>query len=110
LSSGSLGREGELARKPQVGGRSWLLLGMTVWTTIKVPREVRDRLATAAHARGLTVRSLLEELSRKAVDDALMQRAAAQMEHLRDSDPESWAEYLREGTAWEQGTIERIET
>lgn len=82
---------------------------MTDWTTLKVPRQVRDRLATAAHARGVTIRSLLEELSRKAVDDALMDQAAAQMRELRDSDPGSWAEYLREGAAWEQGTVEPIE-
>lgn len=82
---------------------------MTDWTTIKVPREVRDRLATAAQAQGGTVRSLLEELSRKAVDDALMQQVADQMERLRDHDPASWAEYLQEGAAWEQGTVEPIE-
>src|ERR1022692_3065774 len=54
---------------------------MTDWTSLKVPRHVRDRLATAAQARGLTVRALLDDLSRKAADDALMEQAAAQMEH-----------------------------
>lgn len=82
---------------------------MTDWTSLKVPRHVRDRLAIAAQARGLTVRALLDDLSRKAADDALMEQAAAQMEHLRDSDPESWAEYLQEGAAWEEGTVERID-
>src|ERR1039458_2177540 len=81
---------------------------MTDWTSLKVPRHVRDRLATAAQARGLTVRALLDDLSRKAADDALMEQAAAQMEHLRNNDPESWAEYLPEGAAWEEGTVERI--
>lgn len=82
---------------------------MTVWTTIKVPRHVRDRLATAADAQGVTVRSLLEELSQRAVDEALMEQVAVQMEHMRDSDPEAWADYLREGAEWEQGTIDPIE-
>ena len=82
---------------------------MTDWTSLKVPRDVRDRLAAAAQARGLTVRALLDDLSRKAADDALMEQAAAQMEHLRDSDPESWADYLREGSAWEEGTVERFD-
>lgn len=82
---------------------------MTEWTSLKVPRQVRDRLATAAHARGLTVRALLDELSRKAADDALMERAAAEMRHLRDTDPAAWSEYVQEGTAWEEGAIERID-
>ncbi len=82
---------------------------MTEWTTIKVPRPVRDRLAVAARARGLTIRSLLEDLSRSAVDDALMEQAAAQMRHLRDSDPATWADYIQEGTTWEEGTVEQID-
>jgi hypothetical protein len=83
---------------------------MTDWTTIKVPRHVRDRLATAARLRHVTVRALIDDLSRKAADEALMEQAAAQMQQLRESDPEAWAEYLREGTTWEQGTIDRVET
>lgn len=82
---------------------------MTEWTTLKVPRPVRDRLARAARARGMTVRALLEDLSRRAADDALMDQAAAQMRHLRDSDPDAWADYTQEGKAWEEGTIERID-
>ncbi len=83
---------------------------MTEWTSLKVPRYVRDRLATAARARGITVRALLDDLSRKAADGALMEQAATQMRRLRDTDPASWAEYVQEGTAWEEGTLERIDT
>lgn len=83
---------------------------MTEWTSLKVPRHVRDRFAAAAHARGLTVRALLDDLSRKAADDALMEQAAEQMTLLRQADPESWAEYVQEGAAWEEGTVERIDT
>jgi hypothetical protein len=82
---------------------------MTQWTTLKVPSHVRDRLATAAQVRGVTVRSLMEDLSRQAVDDALMDQAAAQMERLRDADPQSWADYVQEGAAWEESTIEPID-
>ena len=71
---------------------------------------MRDRLATAARARGVTVRALLEHLSRRAADEALMEQAARQMRHLRDTNPASWAEYVQEGTAWEEGTVERIES
>lgn len=83
-------------------------LGMSPLTSIKVPVEVRDRLGVAAKARGLSVRALLDELSRQAADDALMDQAAAQMARLRESDPEAWNEYLDEGRGWEQGTVEQL--
>lgn len=82
---------------------------MSELTSLKVPVHVRDRLATAAKARGLTVRALLDELSRHAVDEALMARATAEMARLRDSDPQEWASYLDEGQSWEQGTVERLD-
>jgi hypothetical protein len=85
-------------------------LGMTDWTSLKVPRYVRDRLATVARARGLTVRALVDDLSRKVADDTLMEQAATQVKHLRDTSSASWAEYVQEGMAWEQGTLERIDT
>ncbi|MGQ0777536.1 MAG: hypothetical protein ACT4NY_24520 [Pseudonocardiales bacterium] len=82
---------------------------MSELTSLKVPVQVRDRLATAAKARGLTVRALLDELSRQAADDALMAQAAAEMARLRDSDPQQWSHYLDEGGSWEQGTVERLD-
>lgn len=81
---------------------------MSELTSMKVPVQVRDRLALAAKARGLTVRALLDELSRQAADAALLEQAAAEMTRLRESDPQQWAEYLDEGTAWEEGTVERL--
>lgn len=77
-------------------------------TSVKIPVPVRDRLALAAKARGMTVRALLDELSRHAADTALMEQAAADMARLRDSDPQQWADYLEEGRAWEEGTVERL--
>jgi hypothetical protein len=78
-------------------------------TSLKVPVCVRDRLVTAAQARGLTVRALLDELSRKAADDAMMAQAGAEMDRLRDSDPDGWRGYLGEGLSWEKGTVERLD-
>jgi len=83
---------------------------MSELTSLKVPVQVRDRLAIAAKARGLTVRALLDELSRHAADQALMAQAAAEMTRLRDSDPQEWTHYLDEGRGWEQGTVERLDT
>ncbi|MDQ3989051.1 MAG: hypothetical protein M3291_07620 [Actinomycetota bacterium] len=82
---------------------------MSELTSVKVPVHVRDRLAVAASARGLTVRALLDELSRQAADEALMARAGADMARLRESDPQEWADYLDEGLCWEQCTVERLD-
>lgn len=81
---------------------------MPEMTSIKVSLATRDRLAIAAGARGTTVRALVDELSRQAVDTELMRQAGAEMAALRDTDPEEWGSYLAEGAAWEQGTVERL--
>jgi hypothetical protein len=82
---------------------------MSNLTSLKVPSEVRDRFAAAAKARGLTVRALLDELSRQAADAALLDQVQSQMSELRESDPKAWEDYLGEGRTWEEGTIERLD-
>jgi hypothetical protein len=82
---------------------------MSELTSLKVPAEVRDRLATAAKVRGLTVRALLDQLSREVVDAALMEQAARQMSQLREADPDAWDDYLAEGRRWEEGTAEPLD-
>jgi len=81
---------------------------MSELTSIKVPYQVRDRLAEAARARGITVRTLLDQLSRDALDSALLELAAQQMERLRVADPDAWSDYVDEGRTWEEGTIEPL--
>ena len=83
-------------------------LRMSELTSLKVPSEVRDRFSAAAKARGVTVRALLDELSRDVADSALMEQAGRQMSQLRDADPRAWNDYLAEGRHWEEGTIEPI--
>jgi len=82
---------------------------MSELTTIKVPSQVRDRFAAAAELRGMTVRALLDQLSRQAADAALMDQAAQQMRQLREADPEAWNDYLAEGDEWEEATTERLD-
>ncbi len=82
---------------------------MSNLTSIKIPIQVRDRFAAAAAVRGITVRALLDQLSRQAGDAALMEQVAGQMRQLRDADPEAWDDYLAEGGRWEEGTIERLD-
>lgn len=83
---------------------------MSELTSIKVPRQVRDRFATAANIRGVTIRTLLDGMSRDVVDAAMMEEAATQMMRVRDNEPDEWADYLDEGREWEQGTGERLDT
>jgi hypothetical protein len=82
---------------------------MSEMTTIKVSRLVRDRFASAAKARGVSMRALLDELSRRAADAALMEQAARQMAQLREADPEAWADYVAEGRTWEEGAVDRLD-
>lgn len=82
---------------------------MSDLTSLKVPSEVRDRFATAAKVRGLTVRALLDQLSREVADMALMEQAARQMSQLHETDPDAWDDYLAEGRSWEEGTAEPLD-
>jgi len=47
-----------------------------------------------------------ELLSRDALDSALLELAAQQMERLRVADPDAWRDYVEEGRTWEEGTVE----
>jgi hypothetical protein len=67
-------------------------------------------LASVAKLRGITIRSLLDELSRRALDATLMSQAGQQMARMRDTDPEAWADYLNEGREWEERTVERLDS
>jgi len=82
---------------------------MSILTSLKVPAEVRDRFAIAAAVRGLTVRALLDELSREVADAALMEQAARQMSRLHEADPDAWNDYLAEGRQWEERTVEPLD-
>ena len=79
-------------------------MSMSDLTSLKVPCEVRDRFATAAKVRGLTVRALLDQLSREVADTAMMELAARQMSQLKEADPDAWNDYLADGRHWEDGT------
>lgn len=82
---------------------------MSDLTSLKVSSAVRDRFAAAAKFRGLTVRALLDQLSREVADTALMEQAARQMSQLREEEPEAWREYLSEGLHWEEATVEPLD-
>lgn len=70
---------------------------------------MRDRFAAAATWRGVTVRALLDRLSREVADAALMEQAARQMSRLHEADPDAWNDYLAEGREWEERTVEPLD-
>ena len=82
---------------------------MSDLTSLKVPSEARDRFATAARVRGLTVRALLDHMSREVADTAMMELAARQMSQLEEADPDAWNDYLAEGRHWEERTVEPLD-
>ena len=66
------------------------------------------RGARAAKARGVTVRALLDEVSRKVEDAELMDLVRRQMEELRERDPVEWQSYLDECREIEEGMNDPI--
>jgi hypothetical protein len=54
------------------------------------------------------VRALLDQLSRDALDSALLELAAQQMARLCETNPEAWSDYVEEGRTWEEGTVEPL--
>ncbi len=79
-------------------------------TSLKVPLRCATDSPPRPRARGVTMRKLLDDVSHEAVDAVLMDEAAAQMIHLRKTDPAAWTEYLAEGRSWEDATGERFDT
>jgi hypothetical protein len=70
-------------------------------TTIKVDTSVRDRLARVAKARGVTMASLLKDVTSELEARTRWALIEASYERLRQEDPDGWAEYLTELDAWD---------
>jgi hypothetical protein len=74
---------------------------MTV-TTIKVDTEVRDRLASVARDRGVTMSGLLRDICSELESRQRWAIIEASYERLRREDPDGWAEYVAELRAWDE--------
>jgi hypothetical protein len=66
------------------------------YTTIKVDRSVRDRLACVARARGTTMGALLDAESRRLEAEQRWTEIEAAYERIQRDDPASWQDYLGE--------------
>jgi predicted transcriptional regulator len=78
---------------------------MTV-TTIKVDTEIRDRLASVARARGVTMSGLLLDICSELESRQRWVMIHDSYERLRRDDPEGWAEYVAELRAWDETTAD----
>jgi predicted transcriptional regulator len=76
---------------------------MAASTTVRVSPETRDRLARLGELRGLSTPALIEDLTLRAEEQELLDRANEHYADLR-GDSEAWAEHVAEREAWE-GTL-----
>jgi len=72
---------------------------MSSLTTVKITKELRDRLNDIARAEGATAGSVIERLLDDYIWRTRMEDATRKM---AESAPEVRAEYLEESQAWEQ--------
>jgi len=75
-----------------------------ITTTIKVESTVRDRLAVLARDRGTTMGALLADVTEQLERDAFFARAHAQLDRLRQEDPDGWEQDRAESLSWQAGT------
>jgi antitoxin MazE7 len=72
-------------------------------TTIKVDSAVRDRLASVARARGVTMSALLKDAAEKLEAEQRWTEIEAAYTRLQREDQEGWVEYLSELAEWDAG-------
>ena len=77
----------------------------TPFTTIKVRREVRDRLARIAQERTASMAEVLEIAVVELERESFFRQMHADLERLRENDPKDWTRYRAESRAWEDATI-----
>jgi hypothetical protein len=70
-------------------------------TTLSVPTHVRDTFAAVAASRNTTMLALLEAAARRLEREEAMRQARDSYERLAREEPESFADYLAEGKAWD---------
>jgi len=69
-------------------------------TTIKVDTTVRDQFAAVAQARGVTMAALLRDLASELEERHRWSVIEGAYERFRRDDPDGWAEYVAEISAW----------
>jgi hypothetical protein len=70
-------------------------------TTIKVDADVRDRFASVARTRGISMAALLREVATELEERQRWAIIEASYERLKNEDPQGWSEYLTELEGWD---------
>lgn len=81
---------------------------MAASTTVRVTPETRARLARLSEARRLSTPDLIEELTLRAEEDALLVQMNDHYAALR-GDPETWSKHLREREVWDATLLDGLE-
>ncbi len=84
---------------------SGILHSMPETTTIKVNRQLRNRLARLASEQQTTMAGVLERVIDRLEREAFFARIDADLVRLRHDRPEEWRSYRAESAAWEQATV-----
>ena len=74
-------------------------------TTIKVSRDLRDRLARLAKLRHTTMADVLDNAVTRMEEEAFFARMQDQLVRLRNESPHEWDAYRAEAVEWERATI-----
>jgi hypothetical protein len=74
-------------------------------TTIKVNRQLRNRLARLASEQQTTMAGVLERVIDRLEREAFFARIDADLVRLRQDRPEEWRSNRAESAAWEQATV-----
>lgn len=82
------------------------MLSCMTMTSIKVDVAVRDRLASVAKASGVTMASLLRDVTSELEARMKWTLIEASYQRLREERPDEWAAYLVELDAWDSVTSE----
>lgn len=75
------------------------------FTTIKVRRVVRDRLARIAQERKASMSEVLEQALVELERESFFLAMRGDLERLRESDPREWESYRAESLGWENATV-----
>jgi predicted DNA-binding protein len=77
-------------------------------TTIRVPIEVREKLAVLSDSEGKPIGKVIQKLIREHEKQEFFKGLAEDFRRLRNN-PEAWAEYQREIAMWDTALMDGLE-
>jgi predicted DNA-binding protein len=77
-------------------------------TTIRVPTEVREKLAELSKSEGRSIGQLIQRFVAEYEEQRFFKQLAEDFRRLQ-SDPEEWADYQRELAEWDAVLMDGLE-